>query len=63
LECLASKWVNIVIGPEEYLKFAEKLLREAEELRDKCARTGDLMACVQAGEKAWGCLLPGPKGH
>jgi len=39
---------------EEHLRLAERLLGEAEELRDRCARTGDLMACMQAGEKAWG---------
>ena len=45
------------MDPEEHLRLAERLLKEAEELRDKCARTGDLMACVQAGEKAWGAFF------
>ena len=48
---------NSDMNPEERLRLAERLLREAEELRDRCARTGDLMACVQAGEKAWGALF------
>jgi len=45
------------MNPEEHLRLAERLLREAEELRDRCARIGDLMACVQAGEKAWGAFF------
>ena len=45
------------MGPEERLKLAEKLLEEAEELRDECAQTGSVRACVQAGEKAWGAFL------
>jgi len=47
----------VEMGPEERLKLAEKLLEEAEELRDECARTGSLVACVQAGEKAWEAFL------
>ena len=57
MECLASEWVNVVMGPEERLKLAEKLLREAEELRDRCAQTGDPIACMQAGKKVWEALL------
>mgnify|MGYP000495219834 CR=1 FL=1 len=42
---------------EERLKLAEKLLKEAEELKDRCAWTGDPIACMQAGEKIWEALL------
>jgi len=37
------------VNPEEHLRLAERLLGEAEELRDRCARTGDLMACSSKG--------------
>jgi len=47
----------IKIGSEERLKLAEKLLKEAEELRDECARTGSLAACMQAGKKVWEAFL------
>ena len=46
MECFASRWVDVVTGPEEYLKLAEKLLREAEEFKDRCAQTGDPIARV-----------------